>query len=126
MPKISVFLGFLLSVLGLYGYFGMGEVSITALIPLFIGVPIIILGVLAFDEQRLKHSMHAVSVLILLGLIGCLYRLTHKIIIGNIDGSSIILILMSAICIIFLILAINSFIEARKAREKNRLSNEKL
>ena len=121
MPKISIVLGFLLSILGLYGYFGMGEVSITALIPLFIGVPIIILGVLAFDEQRLKHSMHVASVLILLGLIGSLYRLVHKVILGNIDGSLIILILMSVICIIFLILSINSFIEARKAREKNRL-----
>jgi uncharacterized membrane protein len=120
MPKISIVFGVLLSVLGLYGYFGMGKVSITALIPLFIGVPILILGVLAFDKQRLKHSMHAASVLIILGLIGCLYRLVHKIIIGNIDESSIILILMSAICIIFLILAINSFIEARKASEKKQ------
>jgi uncharacterized membrane protein len=77
----------------------MGKVSITALIPLFIGVPILILGVLAFDKQRLKHSMHAASVLIILGLIGCLYRLVHKIIIGNIDESSIILILMSALFI---------------------------
>jgi hypothetical protein len=118
MPKISVVFGILLSVLGLYGYFGMGMVSVTALIPLFIGVPIIILGVLAFDEQKIKHSMHAASVLILLGLIGSLYRLAHKVLLGNIDESSIILILMSAICIIFLILAINSFIEARKVRGK--------
>jgi uncharacterized membrane protein len=118
MPKISVVFGILLSVLGLYGYFGMGMVSVSALIPLFIGVPIIILGVLAFDEQKIKHSMHAASVLILLGLIGSLYRLAHKVLLGNIDESSIILILMSAICIIFLILAINSFIEARKVRGK--------
>ena len=118
MPKISVVFGILLSVLGLYGYFGMGMVSVTALIPLFIGVPIIILGVLAFDEQKIKHSRHAASVLILLGLIGSLYRLAHKVLLGNIDESSIILILMSAICIIFLILAINSFIEARKVRGK--------
>ena len=118
MPKISVVFGILLSVLGLYGYFGMGRVSITALIPVFIGIPIIILGVLAFDENKIKHSMHAASVLILLGLIGSVYRLAHKIILGNIDESSIILILMSVLCIIFLILAVNSFIEARKAREK--------
>jgi uncharacterized membrane protein len=120
MPKVSVIFGVLLSVLGLYGYFGMGRVSITALIPLFIGVPIIILGVLAFDEKRIKHSMHAASVLVLLGLIGSVYRFLQKVILGNIDGSSIILIIMSVICIIFLILAINSFIVARKAREKKQ------
>jgi uncharacterized membrane protein len=120
MPKISIVFGVLLSALGIYGYFGMGRISITALIPLFIGIPIIILGVLAFDEQKLKHSMHAASVLMLLGLIGSLYRLAHKLILGNNDHSSMILILMSLICIIFLILAINSFIEARKARVKKK------
>jgi len=122
MPKISVVFGILLSILGLYGYFGMSRVSVTALIPLFIGVPIIILGVLAFNENRIKHSMHAASVLILLGLIGSLYRLVHKIILGIMDESSMILILMSVICIVFLVLAINSFIEARKAREKKQAS----
>jgi uncharacterized membrane protein len=120
MPKVSVIFGVLLSVLGLYAYFGMGRVSITALIPLFIGVPIIILGVLAFDEKRIKHSMHAASVLVLLGLIGSVYRFLQKVILGNIDGSSIILIIMSVICMIFLILAINSFSVARKAREKKQ------
>ena len=120
MPKISVLFGILLSVLGLYGYLGMGRASVTALIPLFIGVPIIILGVLAFDEKKIKHSMHAASVLVLLGLIGSVYRFLEKLIIGNMDSSSIVLIIMTAICIIFLIFAINSFIEARKAREKKQ------
>ena len=120
MPKVSIVFGFLLSALGLYGYFGMGMVSITALIPLFIGVPVIILGLLAFNEKRIKDSMHAASVLVLLGLIGSVYRFLQKIIIGNLDGSSLILIIMSVLCIIFLILAINSFIEARKAREKKQ------
>jgi uncharacterized membrane protein len=120
MPKVSIVFGFLLSALGLYGYFGMGRVSITALIPLFIGVPVIILGLLAFNEKRIKDSMHAASVLVLLGLIGSVYRFLQKIIMGNLDGSSLILIIMSVLCIIFLILAINSFIEARKAREKKQ------
>jgi len=120
MPKVSVVFGILLSVLGLYGYFGMGRVSVTALIPLFIGIPIIILGILAFNEKNLKNSMHVASVLVFLGLIGSVYRLLQKIIIGNVDNSSIVLIIMAAICIIFLILAINSFIEARKAREKKQ------
>ena len=120
MPKVSIVFGFLLSVLGLYGYFGMGRVSITALIPLFIGVPVIILGLIAFNEKRIKDSMHAASVLVLLGLIGSVYRFLQKVIMGNLDGSSMILIIMSVLCIIFLILAINSFIEARKARGKKQ------
>lgn len=120
MPKISVLFGTLLSVLGLYGYFGMGRASVTALIPLFIGVPIIILGVLAFDEKKVKHTMHIASVLVLLGLIGSVYRFLEKLINGNMDSSSIVLIIMIVICIIFLMLAINSFIEARKAREKKQ------
>ena len=39
-------------------------ISITALIPFFIGVPLIILGVLAFDEKKIKYSMHSASVLV--------------------------------------------------------------
>jgi uncharacterized membrane protein len=122
MPKISVIFGFLLSILGLYGYFGMGRMSLTALIPVFIGVPVILLGILAFDEKKIKHSMHAASVLILLGLIGSVYRFINKSAMSNMDSASIILLLMIVICIIFLILAINSFIEARKAREKKQVS----
>jgi hypothetical protein len=74
--------------------------------------------VLAYDEKKVKHSMHAASVLVLLGLIGSVYRFLEKVIVGGMDKSSIILILMMVICIIFLILAVNSFIEARKNREK--------
>jgi uncharacterized membrane protein len=122
MPKISVISGFLLSVLGLYGYFGMGRVSITALIPLFIGVPIIILGIIAFDEKKLKHSMHAASVLILLGLAGSLFRFIEKRAFENMDGASMVLFIMIVICLLFLILAINSFIEARKARKKEQVN----
>jgi len=122
MSKVSIVFGILLSALGLYGYFGMGRVSITALIPLFIGVPVIILGLLAFNEKRIKDSMHAASVLVLLGLIGSVYRFLQKIIIGNLDDSSLILIIMSVLCIIFLILAINSFIKARKTREKKQVA----
>jgi uncharacterized membrane protein len=122
MPKISVIFGFLLSILGLYGYYGMGEMSITALIPLFIGVPVIILGILAFDEKKIKNSMHTASVLILLGLVGSVYRFISKKAISNMDLASLILLLMIVICVIFLILAINSFIEARKAHEKKQVS----
>ena len=122
MPKISVIFGFLLSILGLYGYYGMGRMSVTALIPLFIGVPVIILGILAFDDKKIKHSMHAASVLILLGLIGSVFRFINKNAISNMDVASLILLIMIVICIIFLILAINSFIEARKVREKKQVS----
>ena len=100
----------------------MGRMSVTALIPVFIGVPVIILGIMAFDEKKIKHSMHAASVLILLGLIGSVYRFINKNAMSNMDSASFILLLMIVICIIFLILAINSFIEARKAREKKQVS----
>jgi uncharacterized membrane protein len=122
MPKIAVIFGFLLSILGLYGYYGMGRMSVTALIPLFIGVPVIMLGLLAFDDKKIKNSMHAASVLILLGLIGSVYRFISKNAISNMDSASLILLIMIVLCLVFLILAINSFIEARKARENKQVS----
>jgi uncharacterized membrane protein len=120
MPKISVVTGFLLSILGLYGYYGMEKISVTALIPLFLGVPIIVLGVLAFDEKKLKHTMHAASMLVLLGLLGSVYRIIQKSAFTNLDEASVIIWIMILVCIIFLVLAIKSFIDARKAREANQ------
>ncbi|WP_297838489.1 hypothetical protein [Ignavibacterium sp.] len=48
---------------GLYGYFGISSESITALIPTFFGIPLLILGWLGLNEKYLKHTMHGAAVL---------------------------------------------------------------
>ncbi|MEM8857269.1 MAG: hypothetical protein AAGD96_03055 [Chloroflexota bacterium] len=47
---IIIVIGILLIVLGLYGRFGTGTTSMTALIPAFFGIPITILGILDMNS----------------------------------------------------------------------------
>jgi hypothetical protein len=51
MAKTAITFGIILTLLGLIAYFGISSESITALIPAFFGVPVIILGWLALNEK---------------------------------------------------------------------------
>ena len=70
MPLVTVVFGIILIAMGAGGYFGTGSESVTALIPAFFGVPMVIAGLLARQEKFLKHAMHAAALLALLGAAG--------------------------------------------------------
>ena len=122
MAKVSIVFGLILIILGLVSYFGISSESITALIPAFLGVPILILGFLSLNEKYLKHSMHAAAVLMLLGFGGTVSGLIKffRMLGGEIfERPSAITIqaIMAVICLIFLALAIKSFIDARRGKK---------
>lgn len=122
MAKVSIVIGLILIILGLISYFGISSESITALIPAFLGVPILILGFLSLNEKYLKHSMHAAAVLMLLGFGGTVSGLIKffRMLGGEIfERPSAISIqaVMAVICLIFLVLAIKSFIDARRGKK---------
>jgi len=123
MAKISIVFGIILIILGLVSYFGISSESITALIPAFVGVPILILGFLSLNEKYLKHSMHAAAVLMLLGFGGTISGLIKffKMLGGEIFERPLaitIQAIMAVICLMFLVLAIKSFIEARRGKSE--------
>ena len=70
MPFVTIGYGAILTAVGIVGYFATGQVSITALIPTILGVPVVICGVLARNERLLKHAMHGAVLFALLGLLG--------------------------------------------------------
>ncbi|MGQ9799266.1 MAG: hypothetical protein ACUVRG_08225 [Ignavibacterium sp.] len=122
MPKFSIVLGIIFIVMGLYGYFGISNVSITALIPTFFGIPLLILGWLGLNEKYLKHAMHSAAVLTLLGFAGTVSGLIKFF--RMLGGEEIqrlaavtVQAIMAILCLAFLILAVKSFIDARKNRE---------
>lgn len=122
MAKVSIVFGLILIILGLVSYFGISSESITALIPAFLGAPILILGFLSLNEKYLKHSMHAAAVLMLLGFGGTVSGLIKffRMLGGEIfERPSAITIqaIMAVICLIFLTLAIKSFIDARRGKK---------
>src|SRR5581483_1239793 len=62
--------GALLIGLGAWGYLGAEAEhrSVTALIPAFFGLALVLLGLLAFKEHLRKHVMHLAAMIGLIGL----------------------------------------------------------
>ena len=131
MPVVSVVMGVLLVLLGVWGYWGgslglwepLGlaapeHLSWTALIPAFVGLALVVLGLLAFKESLLKHAMHAAAMIGLLGLLAAGGRLVVSLVKGGgvagVGGVS--LTLMTLLCALFVALCVNSFIQARRRR----------
>ena len=119
MPQLTLALGLLLILLGAGGYFGPGQTSITALIPAFFGAVFLLLGLVALKEGLRKHAMHAASLLALLGVVGALMRPVKMLSAGkfefNVAAAS--QLAMAALCGLFLVLCIKSFVDARLRRK---------
>ena len=118
MAKLSIILGIILILLGLISYFGISGESITALIPTFIGIPILVLGLLALNEKYRKQTMHIAAVLMLIGFGGTVSGLIKFFqMIGGIEFQRPYAItvqaIMAVLFLVFLIFAIKSFIDAR-------------
>lgn len=125
MPNLALLFGTLLFALGPIFYFlnEPGNRSLTALIPVPIGLLIIGAGLAARHPARRKAAMHVAAALGLLGLLGSLMGARHwpAIFSGNIASlarplAAVEQLLMFLICTTFLILCVRSFIAARRGR----------
>jgi len=58
LAPITIIFGIALVGVGLFGFFGTGAEHKTALIPAFLGLPLILLGLLALKDSLRKHAMH--------------------------------------------------------------------
>ncbi len=118
MPQFTILVAFVLIALGLGGYFGTGQTSVTALIPAFFGLAIGLSGMLATKQEMRKHAMHAAVTLALLGLIGSAWRalpiLFDKA--AEVGVAVYMQLAMAAVCIVFVIFCVRSFIAARKSQ----------
>ena len=123
MAKFSIILGIILIALGLISYLGISSESITALIPTFLGIPILILGFLALNEKYLKHAMHGALVFVILGFggtVGGLIKFFRMLGGEAFERPSAIIVqaIMAVLCLLFLIFAIKSFIDARRGKSE--------
>jgi uncharacterized membrane protein len=124
MAKLTIVYGVIFIIMGLYGYFGISSESITALIPAFFGIPMLVLGWLGLNEKYLKHAMHGAAVLTLLGFAGTVGGLIKFFkMLGGAElerpAAVIVQAIMAVLCLVFLILAVKSFIDARRNRLKS-------
>ncbi len=118
MSKITIDFGALLIALALAAFFGTGTASWTALIPSFVGLPLVVLGRLALNERWLKHAIHGAALVGLVGFLGGAFSFARPFIFGSEvkPAAAGVQFLMTLICAIFVGLCVKSFIDARRAR----------
>ena len=121
MAKTTIWIGLALVVLGIVAYVGSGADSVTALIPSVLGLVLAGLGLAGRDESRRALMMHIAVLVALVGFLGSVMGVVDlpDLIAGDpverpwaVAAQSI----MAAVLLVFLVLAIKSFIDARKAR----------
>jgi hypothetical protein len=120
VPSITLALGVVLIILGLAGYFLTGAVSLTALIPAAFGLVIAGAGLMARDEGKRKHAMHAAVAVALLGFLGSIRGVLQ---IGALlDGTAarpaavVSQTIMAVLTLGYIVMAVRSFIQARASR----------
>ncbi|MEM9386719.1 MAG: hypothetical protein AAGA68_16790 [Pseudomonadota bacterium] len=117
MPQITLAFSAALVALGVGAWLASGQSSITAMIPAFFGLPLGLAGALALREGWRKHAMHAAATIALLGALGSLSRA-----LAGLDFSAplrlatVVQLVMGVSLIVFLVLCVRSFIDARKAQ----------
>ena len=107
-------------VLGVAGFVLTGSIHKTALIPCVFGVLFLIFGLLARKDNLRKHVMHAAVLIALLAFLGTARSLSHlpELLNGTAEKPAAIITqsLNAGLSLLYIILAVRSFIQARRAR----------
>jgi CD20-like family len=124
MAKVTIGFGVVLVALGIWGYVATGSVHPTALIPTWSGLAFVLFGVLANSENPKKRMlwMHIAVTMALLGFLGMIPAIVDEIrmLRGVVFPHPVAVeekAMMAVLCLIFVLLCVRSFIEARKARK---------
>ena len=128
MPLLTCITGTLLIVIGLWGF--LSSWAITALIPLFVGAPLLGCGLMGRDGDLRRAFMHVAALLSVMGALGGVFALTTlekppKKDVGWTDDNvktikmaTISKTLMTMLCFQHLVLCVASFIIARRTMRK--------
>jgi hypothetical protein len=121
MARVTIGFGAALGVLGIIGFVGSGASSVTALIPTFFGVVFVALGVVGRAEERRALTMHIAAFLALVGIAGSVTGLADlpDLVAGDdVDRPWAVAVqsIMAVVLVVYLVLAVRSFIAARRAR----------
>lgn len=126
MPIVTILFGIGLIPVGWSVFEMTGREHYTALFPVILGILFIILGILALRPGMLKHAMHTAAMLGVVGAVGAGGRAVPGLVtlaqgqtvksIPGLAGTSITTVL----CLVFVLLCVRSFIEARKRQKLAR------
>ena len=116
MPLLTLVTGGLLIAVGLLIGLTSDSSSLTRFIPAFIGLPILIAGMVSVSGTFRKHAIHAALLIALLGVLGAGARIPAVFS----DGTPAALtahVLLVLICGAYIALGVRSFIRARRERK---------
>lgn len=128
MTNNTIFCGLALIALGITGYINGApdpvtkELPKTALIPAYFGGVLLLAAVIVILKESLrKHVMHVAALAGLIGVVGGFMPVYRQTMVKNLpfDASAPAVrsgIIMSVICLIFVVLCVKSFIDARRSR----------
>ena len=120
MSSTTLVFAFAYLVLGVAGFVLTGSTHKTALIPCVFGVLFLIFGLLARKDNLRKHVMHAAVLIALLAFLGTARSLPHlpELFNGTAEKPAAIITqsLNAGLSLLYIILAVRSFIQARRAR----------
>ena len=111
-PKTAVAIGTLLVIQGIGFFIGTDSRSVTALIPAFVGLPILLMGLLAFKESARMHAMHVAAALGVLGLLAAIGRIATAGL--SLSAAGISLMIMVLLTGSFVLVCVKSFVDARR------------
>jgi hypothetical protein len=120
MSSTTLAFAFTYLVLGIAGFVLTGSTHKTALIPCVFGVLFLIFGLLARKDNLRKHAMHAAVLIALLAFLGTARSLSYlpELLNGTVEKPAAIITqsLNAGLSLLYIILAVRSFIQARRAR----------
>ena len=120
MSSTTLAFAFAYLVLGIGGFVLTGSTHKTALIPCVFGVLFLVFGLLARKDNLRKHVMHAAVLIALLAFLGTARSLSHlpELLNGTAEKPAAITTqsLNAGLSLLDIILAVRSFIQARRAR----------
>lgn len=116
MPMLTIVFGGLLIVLGVVGFVLTGSEHPTALIPAFAGILFEICGGIAMIPGARKHAMHAAVMVGLFGFLAATIQLVRALTASTPQTMMKLISLggMASLTLLFVLLCVRSFINARR------------
>ena len=112
MARLTVAFGAALILIGVITYFATGQESVTALIPAFIGGPVLLAGLVSLHTEWRSYGLYAAAGLVLLAL-GTL-RGTFGLLGGEVSSATVINAVLLVASVGFVALCV------RDLRSRNR------
>ena len=119
MTRLTFATGGILTALGIVAFVATGAASVTALIPTFVGLLLLVCAALARRPALRRHSIHAALVIAVLGAAGSLMNVVKlgEVFAGTAQRPSAVVVstIMFVLLVVYIIMGVRSFIAARRS-----------